>query len=195
MDVNDLEFRINRAIDALNSRIDDDYQKHIKVEHKDKGFTLTLPGNDSKYTISNKAINILQLLATFKDHLINSLKKIGLSKEIVENRINNSLHLQVLVDLVNLEKHGEPLRNYRSGKKPIIKNIEQGVINNNDDKPIIVGISPNGEWKMLDGKPPSVVLIADIFHEDGTRLFDLDELVETTFANWLLIAYEHNLLQ
>ena len=58
----------------------------------------------------NKIFIIFYNLASLKDNIKNCLEKKGLDKNLIEIEINNSLHLQVLIDIVNQEKHGYPLK-------------------------------------------------------------------------------------
>lgn len=194
MDLNTLELRFERIHASINSRIDDDFKRHVKIEFSGKSVSAQLPGKDDEFTVANQVLSILHHLATLKDHLKNSLEKNGYNKQIVEEIINSSIHLQVLIDLVNADKHGYPVRSSRSNKNPVIKNINQGVINNNYNKPIVMSISPKGELNMLEGVPPSVILTAGIFDGAGGFLFDFDSLVETCFFQWESIAKEYNFI-
>jgi hypothetical protein len=192
MDVNDITSRLEIILTALDSRIDDNYKSHIKIEFNGEAVTSILPGKDDKPTIEFKILSILHLLATPKDHLKKRLEKNGDDPKVVERVIDSSIHLKVLIDLVNADKHGYPTKSNRSKKNPVIKNASQGLRNNNDGKPIVVMMSPNGELETVHGKPPSVVLSAGIFDDKKNFLFDLDTLVETSYYHWVTIAKMYN---
>ncbi len=110
--------------------------------------------------------------------------------------------LQVLLDLDNSDKHGSPLRVNHSRRNPIIRNVRQGLVNNNHGKPIVMTISQVGETKVVDGDIPSVVINADIYDGDGDFLFDFDTLVETSLFTmdryskpirlYIIVRYEYN---
>ncbi len=143
-------------------------------------------GKDSPEEIANKIFLILHNLSSLKDHLKNCLRNKGYQQNIVETEINNSLHLQVLVDLVNQEKHGYPLtKTNRSGKNPIIRNASQVLQLAKNTPPgssvsITIGsdgsIEQEGNW--------TISIDADIYDDKGILLFKLDELIETCFNKW-----------
>jgi hypothetical protein len=188
MNFNDIKARIERMHIALNSRFDDDYKKHAKVTFEGQAVTVSLPAKDTKEEIIYKIISILHNLATLKDHLKGAISENGFPKEKVEHMINHSVHLQVLIDLVNMDKHSDPLRSYRFGRKTEIRNVGQGLINNNDGKPIVMTIGTAGELETVHGKPPSVKLVAEIYDETGNYLFDLDTLIEVSYTLWMHLA-------
>ncbi len=131
-------------------------------------------------------------LATLKEHLKNCLIRKGYEPKVIEEAVKNSVELQVLLDLDNSDKHGIPLRVNHSRRNPIIRNVRQGLVNNNHGKPIVMTISQVGETKVVDGIPPSVVINADIYDGDGDFLFDFDTLVETCYSQWIDIANQYD---
>jgi hypothetical protein len=195
MDVNNLKSRLEIINYAATSRIDVDWKKYAKVTPLEKGVSVDLPGKGDPLKIAADIYSILHLLATLKDHLKNQLTTHGLDKNIVEREIDSSLHLQVLIDLVNQEKHGYPLtKHIRSNKNPVIKEMTYTLINNNNGKEIIMSIGPKGELDVLDGIPPSVGLFAKIFDDGNNYLFTFDDLVETCCNKWVTIANANNLI-
>lgn len=196
MDVNNLQSRLDVINCAATLRIDIDYKKYATVTPIEKGGVIVdLPGKNDPLKIAAGIYSILHQLATLKDHLKNQLKDHSLDKNIVEREIDSSIHLQVLIDLVNQEKHGYPLtKHIRSNKNPVIKEMSYTLINNNHGKEVILSIGPKGELDILDGIPPSVALFANIFDDKGNYLFTFDDLVETCYNKWLFIATTHNLI-
>lgn len=191
MDSNDIHSRLERILLLTNSRIDNDFKRHAKVDTIDKGVKVQLPGNVGPVKTENDILSILHHLATLKDNIKKYLENIGRDKRDVENAINSSIHLQVLIDLVNADKHGYPTTTNRSGKNPKIKDFAQTLKNNNDGKPVIATIGTKGEIEIVHGKPPSVELFANIYDEHGIFLFVFDELVETCYLRWLAIVEGH----
>jgi hypothetical protein len=131
-------------------------------------------------------------LAALKDHLKNCLARKGYEPKIIEDALKKSVYLQVLLDLTNYDKHGTPTRVNHSGRNPVIREERQGLVNNNNGKPIIMTISPTGDTKVVDGIPPSVVINANIYDGDGDFLFDFDMLVETCYAQWIDVAKQYD---
>ena len=191
MDINDITARMNRILSALKSRVDDDYERHAKVEFEGDAVIVTLPGKDDESTLEFKVMSILHLIATAKDHLKKAIQSQGKSAQIVEYVVNASLHLQVLIDIINADKHTYPTKTNRSKLNPQVKNVRQGLINNNNGKPIVMNISPKGDLKMLDGIPPSVAISADIVDGSGNYIFDLDTLVESCYERWHTTAVKY----
>src|SRR5690606_10114039 len=107
------------------------------------------------------------------------------SPQIVENEINNSLHLQVLIDIINQEKHGYPLKNKRSFKDPLITNIKESYrftisSSNNQDTSSYLFLTQKGIKPVGKGKE-QMVITAEITDGNSNLLFSLDELVDISF--------------
>lgn len=61
-----MQLRLERILYAKNSRIDNNYKKHAKVEPFGAGVKVKLPGNDGPNKIENDILSILHYLATLK---------------------------------------------------------------------------------------------------------------------------------
>jgi len=170
MNYNDIQKRLIRTFKSLEGRYDFDANKYTKIEPWADGRGESwLFGNEDKSDTLNKVMIILYNLASLKDHLKNSFKENNLDPKIIENEIDESLHLQVLIDIVNQEKHGTPLRKSRSKKSPAIIGLTNGMR---------LADPRTGEEKFtmfIDG------IIVD---ENGKRIFSLDELINNCFSIW-----------
>jgi hypothetical protein len=206
MDYNDFSERLKKTIKSLNGRFDDDiavYVTHEKKETFNSDNTKTTKfsfnysfGKDDTETVINRIFIILYNLASLKDHLKNSFEKQGINGQLVEDEINNSLHLQVIIDIVNQEKHGYPLkRKNRSNKNPLIVGASQvlqmstapGVENS------VSGSSLTADGiKFFGDGTQQVKIIAEITDGDKNRLFSLDELIETAYKKLLNLATKYN---
>ena len=192
MNFNDVKERLEKTLASFNARYDPNVLKSINItfENTDAGHSTTVKfGNDDPQTITNKIFIILYNLSSLKDHLKNCLKNNGHDPNIVEQEINNSIHLQVLIDLVNQEKHGYPLtKSNRSGKNPLIKNPSQFLLLRTDTtagSTASFTFSRNGP--ILHGNN-SIMIDAEIHDDKGNLLFLLDELIDTCFSKWNQIA-------
>ena len=147
-------------------------------------------GKEKPEAIENKIIIILQNLASLKDHLKNCLKKNGLNPNLVETEINNSQHLQILIDLVNQEKHGYPLtKTNRSGKNPLIKDAHQVLIISTGKAPgSSASVSFDSEGSVEIQGDNHIAIVADVVDDHGTFLLSLDELIETSYSKFKAIA-------
>ncbi len=124
MNYNNIKSRLKRTFTSLDDRFDENVDQHANIEPWENGMgeSWTFGSSDNE-SLLNKVMIILHNLASLKDNLKNSLKKNGLSPQIVEEEIKNSVHLQVLIDIVNQDKHGSPLRNPRSNMSPYISDL------------------------------------------------------------------------
>lgn len=206
MDYNDFSERLKKTLNSLNGRFDDDiavYVTHEKNETINPDNTKTTEisynynfGKDDKETIINRIFIILYNLVSLKDHLKNSLHKKGISANVVEDEINNSLHLQVLIDIVNQEKHGYPLKKTnRSNKNPLIigacQVLQTSVPARVENSVSGLMFTPSGIQLVGDGAQ-KIKIDAEITDGDKNRLFSLDELIETSYEKFLALALKHN---
>lgn len=184
MDYNDIKFRIQRTSESLKGRFDENIDAHTHYEFYERNgeqrVSITFGSNDEKKLI-NPIMIILHNLANLKDNLKNCLKSNGHDPQLVEDEINNSIHLQVLIDIVNQEKHGSPLKKSRSQRKPVISEPSQSFRMGSTIR------DEDGNVISNDG-PPTMLIDAYIRDENNKLLFRLDELVETSYSKWIQIA-------
>jgi hypothetical protein len=143
-------------------------------------------GGLSEEELVNKIMMILYNLASLKDHLKNALKSAGKDPRIVEDAINASRHLQVLVDIVNQDKHGTPLRSARSGLDPRLTRCHQSIHCESGIQPgsfAGVSIDPEkGEFSIVGGT--HFTISAFVVDNNDMFIFTLDELVETAYLEF-----------
>lgn len=188
MNYNDIKSRLERTFFSIDERFDGDIDFHTHEEHwKDgRGVTLTF-GSENDPKVLNKVMSILHNLASLKDHLKNCLKTNGFDPQIVENTVNNSIHLQVMIDIVNQEKHGSPLRRPRSSKNPIISDVSNSFRLASKKRADLTNIGK--EIDEEDG-PPTMFIDALIRDDKGKLIFRLDELIEECYDKWENLAIE-----
>ncbi|GAB5418979.1 MAG: hypothetical protein Crog4KO_00400 [Crocinitomicaceae bacterium] len=170
MDYNDIQLRLSRTFKSLEGRYDDDVDKYTEIKEWEdgKGMSFIFGQEDESDTL-NKVMIILHNLASLKDHLKNTYKENSLSPSIIENEIDKSIHLQVLIDIVNQDKHGSPLRNPRSKKSPVIRDLSNGMR---------MADPRTGEMK------PTMFIDGTVVDKNGKRICNLDELIENCFLKW-----------
>jgi hypothetical protein len=195
MDYDDIRIRLERTFKSINSRFDEDVLGNINYNSfkqvNSHGFSVSF-GKDDAETLMNRILIILYNLASFKDHIKNCLRKNNIDVKVVETEIDNSIHLQVLIDIINLEKHGTPLRNSRSGKSPVIKNPMQALTLSSGTEPnsgSYFSMHPDGEVVM--GGNVKISIVAEIYDDQNNVLFQLDEMIEKSLAKWesLIVTY------
>jgi hypothetical protein len=118
-------------------------------------------------------------------------KKNGHDSQIVEDEINNSLHLQILIDIVNQEKHGSLLKKPRSNKNPIITDPSNGFrLASKKSSSTEINFTKEGNI-ISHGASPAMFIDALIRDDKGQLLFRLDELVETCYTKWHDLAIKY----
>lgn len=196
MDYNDIKSRLLRTLKSFDMRFEENVKENIHFQPfddiKNKGFSI-LFGSDDSETIMNKIILILHNLSSLKDHIKNNLKLNNKDPKIVELEIDKSIHLQVLIDIVNQEKHGTPLRNSRSGKNPIIKNPSQALRvspESENNQETFFTFYPEGRIEI--GGNSKIIIRADIYDSQDNLIFSLDELIDESFSIWERLITNNN---
>jgi hypothetical protein len=197
MNFNNLKERLEKTLLSLTARYDNDVKGGVNITFTHKstlGVMSVTFGKDSAEEIANKIFLILYNLSSLKDHLKNCLKNNGYDPNIIETEINNSLHLQILIDLVNQEKHGYPLtKTNRSAKNPIIKNACQVLQNAKNSPPGSSFSFTVGSNGLIEQEGNMTISIdADIYDDKGVLLFKLDELIDACFNKWDQIIKTYN---
>lgn len=195
MDFNDIKERLERVLAALNSRFDYNVGKAITFTEQDEGkfhkITVSFEGNDP-HEIENKILIILHNLANLKNGI---QSKLGLNGNLVEDLVNDSLHLQVLMDLVNQEKHGSPLtKTNRSHKNPVLKEVSQGLMIASVDGSsgsFMMDLT-SGAWRSEGNN--AIVIHGKIFDDKNNFLFSVDELVNKSFKSLKELAINEGLI-
>lgn len=139
MDFNDLDTRLKRLSLALGKRYESDIKSQVKISKKVSGDVYEVGfsfGTMEETEMIERIFGIINNIASLKDHLKNKLESIGRDPKLVENMIDSSKALSLVLDLWNQDKHGYPLKETnRSNLNPQIVNVNQGlVISNSSDK-------------------------------------------------------------
>lgn len=190
MDFNDIYQRLQRVYFSINERFDYDFHKYGTIEEQENENYCSIVINSSpdKVLLINKVMLILYNMASLKDHFKKQLTIKKLDQKLIENEIENSLHLQVLIDIVNKDKHGDPLtKQERSKKNPRIANVFS-VLN-------ISGVFLKVLYPTLPKVSPSMDIKGTIVDGNGIELFSLDELIEVCFAKWNEITFKYKILE
>ncbi len=185
VDPNDLHDRIDILYHATSefverapvSSINIEAEEFIDEDGKER-FCVHFGGGELSRTEELQAkttiTDIVSRLANLKDPLKNAVKSAGGNSQLVEDHINASIYLSVVIDLNNAEKHGYPLqRHKRSGIDPRIENVRKELA-----LPLIPGRFTN---PLVDG---IVVFEADILDLGGQLAHDFRDLVENAISDW-----------
>ena len=219
MDFNDIKLRLSRTLSAIDEQFDGDILANSVVTKTHRTFNYKF-GNKTPDQLSNRIFTVLHDLATLKDHSVNALnkKRVPGSKNIVESLINSSLEMQVLMDLVNQDKHGYPLMKYKRSKlDPIIKDISQGLImedpytrkknpaplpfdeSGNIDVTKLFANATTMEFdfkgNIVGGKGEhKITITANVYSGKGVHLFPVNKMIEVCYHNFERLIQSHELV-
>lgn len=181
MDFNNIEQRISRLYISINAHFDSFKQTEViqeeKIENGEKIIIVTIGASpinqNQQFDAFNKLISVIHNIFNLKDHLKNYFSDNNLNKKLVEEEVDNSLHLKLIADLSNQEKHGYPLNNRRSKLDPRIENIQ----NSNIIKMPVTKLLYNP----MQGR---VILTANITDLNHNFIISFDELIDKSLEKW-----------
>lgn len=195
MDYNNVETRLKKIYASVGEQftyghaaLDMTYTEE-KTEGKERSVSISFFNPDDEPKILNQINSVISNLANLKDCLKKKIEESGNDPKVIEDEINNSPHLQVILDLSNQEKHGYPLtKTRRSEKDPLITNV--GRLLSSSNKPDNIRHEGSDGSSMMN---MMVMITADITDSHGDKLYRLDYLVETTLSAWEQIIIKYNL--
>lgn len=191
MDYNDIQSRLERIYSSINEQYfyGDDALKMVHSEMTNKHLAISFFNPEDRVKILNQINNIISNLANIKDCLKRKLEQRKDDPQVIENEINNSLYLQLILDLASQERHTYPLTKIRRSKKdPLIKNIDRVLTTSN--KPDNIRHEKNDGSAIMNAM---VVITADITDLQGNLLCHLDDLVKNTLSVWEQIIKKYNI--
>lgn len=188
LNVNDITQRLKRIYLSMSLSYDDKPNKYVVI-YKDQngseiGWGLSAEVDEERLANFH---TIIHNIASIKDHLKKKFNG-------VEDLINSSQVLQLVIDLDNIDKHGIPLtRKPRSGKTPkIINSIINLEVKKGDSlkfNEVVRPIEYNGDFIMvrkftyinIEGK---VVFNADIVDEFDHKIISFQDLIQKSIYEW-----------
>ncbi len=191
MDYNDVQARLKN----IYSSIDEQYSYGHEAlgmahwEQTDNQISFSFLNPNNKPRVINQINNVISNLANIKDCLKKKLQDRGDDPQAIEYEINDSLYLQLVLDLSNQEKHGYPLtKTSRSQKNPLIKNVNRGLSRSNR--------LDNIRYEQSDGSVivnMMIIITADVTDSQDNLLCRLDELVENALKFWENTIKKYNI--
>lgn len=193
MNYNDVNIRLKRIYASIDRK--NRYGGEVlsgmhtdKIEEPSGKSMITVSfGNDTEAL--NQIHEVISNLANLKDCLKDRMVEQGKEEKLIEEDIDRSPALQLVLDLSNQEKHGYPLKRHRRSKKdPQIKNIRFGMSPSNKPN--------NVTYSASDGSSALNVMVsihADIVDCNGIHLYAFDKLVEQAIADWELTIKKYQI--
>lgn len=162
---------------------------HTETTEKSEGrFMLTISFGREEGA-RNQIQNVISNLANLKDILKTQMETRGKNKNLIEDEIEKSLTLQLVLDLSNQEKHGYPLTKTRRTKKdPIISNLQIGI--SPSDRPDNITYAASNGTKALN---VMISINADVIDSSGIKICTLDQLIDQAVNDWEEIINNFNL--
>jgi hypothetical protein len=186
MDLDSTQLRLNQVLIALNNSKETHKQLKSKrriypYKAKDNFEMEIIFGEKEQDEAVYHLYSIIQCLGNVKDIIKVSLVRKGLNSRIIEDRIDESKYLKILMDLNNEHKHGFPLKNgYRSSGKPIIVEIQQGLSIPPGKTVEIIAHYDTGQVEL--DKACTISITAKVVDRNGDYYFTLDELIENSIS-------------
>src|SRR5262249_2136910 len=121
MSIPDIQHRLHRIYGAIGKTVVLDFAEHKTAAGGDTYFfyfnQVRGPAR-SQIDIENDLFSAIANIANLKDYLKDWIKRHSGDPKKVEDHVNGSFDLQIIVDLHNLEKHASRDRPSRSGRNP-----------------------------------------------------------------------------
>lgn len=192
MDFNDLALRLERVYAAIGNKADGEIQKYIKlsivgdVDDPNHTVVVSFDNGQSESETTNIVFVIIEHLAKLKDHL---KTKLGSRRKLVEDKINESFELQLIMDLSNAEKHGYPLDTERSHRSPRLQNIRTALTIPPQEE---IGINlRTGE--VIEPGNCRIEVQAEVVDRGGKFICRWPQLVDKATKEWEHFIHEHSL--
>lgn len=195
MNYDDINSRLERLYLSLNQKFEGDVLEHMQTKNNIDGdkftISITFDAKHNENETINRINNMIGNLANLKDHLKTKLNQQGGNSQKIEDEINQSLPLQIILDLHNQEKHGYPLTKKRSKKDPKIINISKalssmpGVRATTFIRDPITGAGHTNNT--------AIVITAEVVDGQGNLIYYLNDLIDKSLNSWEVIIAKYNL--
>jgi hypothetical protein len=185
MDFNDINSRLKRIYSAIGKQTEHDVSSNVKQVFEKSGDEYGVGvvfGKRDETELQNIAFGIINTIASLKDHLKTKIKANGGNPKSVENMINGSIELMLIMDLWNQDKHGYPLtKNNRSKKNPRVVNFTQGLtMSGGTQATVTFKVTPAGINHVSSTENTVIKINAEIVDEHGTLIMPLDKMIDAS---------------
>ena len=145
-------------------------------------------GGFSDDDLSNYAHTVIHNIANLRDHLIRWAAHNGHDKTKVDQTVDNSLDIQIVIDLSNNDKHGYPPRDGgHSGKCPQLVDINRVMklqTQAKKDSTIGMTLGADGFPKFFGDGTAKAIITGDIVDNDKNHIGDWYEIVTKAVEAW-----------
>ncbi len=145
-------------------------------------------GGFSDDDLSNYAHTVIHNIANLRDHLIRWAAHNGHDKTKVDQTVDNSLDIQIVIDLSNNDKHGYPPRDGgHSGKCPQLVDINRVMkLQTQAKKYSTIGMTlgADGVPKFFGDGTAKAIITGDVVDNDKNHIGDWYEIVTKAVEAW-----------
>lgn len=183
--------RINRIYAAIGAIEESDPQKLkatvIKTEEVISVFQ-NFRGGYSDDELSNQAHTVVHNIANLRDNLRRWAANNGQDTSKVDTAVDNSLELQVILDLSNNDKHGYPPRNGGHSKKSPqlieINRVMRLQTQARKSSMVAMTLGADGVPRFLGDGTAKAVVTGDVVDNNKGRIGDLYEIAIKAVEAW-----------
>lgn len=200
MDDEELSCKLHRIYAAINANEEKDLNKIKPAIVQNQSFILfhqDFRGGLKDPDLSNLAYSLIHNIANLKDILKKWAIANNRDKAKIEQAVNRSFDLQIIIDLSNNDKHGYPPRDGGySGKSPNLVEINRVLqlkAGGNAGNYITV---KSGDKGMLEKSGPGiakVILTGNIVDKDGNHLGALEDVALEAIEVWNHVLKEFDI--
>lgn len=199
MDFNDLNSRLKRLNLALDKRYEQDIKPQVNISRKvagdihEIGFSF---GAMDETEMIERVFNVINNIAGLKDHLKNKLESVGKDPKSVEDMINASKALSLILDLWNQDKHGYPLKKTnRSNLNPQIVNVDQGlVISNSSNKASVSFKITEDSASYTSSENAAIAISGDVVDGSGKFIISVENMFRHAIIDLENFLKTHSLI-
>ena len=145
--------------------------------------------------LSNRAHGVIHNVANLKGHLIRWSKSRGLTPGTVEQVVDGSPALKLVIDLSNNDKHGYPPRDRgKSGLSPKLAGLDRWLsMATGPEAGSSVGFTmgPDGIGRIVGDGSAAIVITGRIIDDHGSQLGDLDAVLLEAIEAWERFLAQH----
>ncbi|HUW20013.1 MAG TPA: hypothetical protein VMW16_11995 [Sedimentisphaerales bacterium] len=183
--------RIGRIYAAVGGLEEDDPAKlraNVIQTERIKGLLQDFRGDLTDDDLCNYAHMAIDNIANLRDHLKGWAVHNGQNKARVDEAVNNSLGLQIVIDLADNDKHGYPPRNGGySGKCPKLVKINRVMelrTRAKEGSTIGMTLGAGGVPKFFGDGTGKAIITGDVVDNNNKRIGELSEIIGQAVDAW-----------
>jgi len=192
----DLTQRLERVYAAIGETMTREPEKlRPSISRRPGVISISFDGGLSPAQLENAAMQAVFHVAHLRDHLKRWAKAHQQNPSLVDEAVEASLALKVLLDLANADKHGGSARDGGfSGLSPTLTGVTRCLrLTGGPEPPVIeFPLSPSGEYMPGIQGDAAAVITGDILDQGGNRIGDLNAFLvdglgvfEQLLAAWM----------